>query len=135
VEIIVIPSNDGEKVAAHPGHAKYLVVARVDDGKVHSIDVQDNPILALPHGPMRRQALVQEMKGAHAFVARGIGRPLVHALEAMNVRVFLTQERLVSTVLERYLTQSLDHHPERIHEHHDGHEHHDHHHDHEEDEE
>ncbi len=116
---VVIPSDDGEQVAAHPGHARYLLVATVREGQVAEIDVRENPVLALPHGPQRRQALTRELDGVAAFISRGMGRPLLEALQAAGIEVYATSERTVAAALEQYVAGTLEHHPERVHEHHD----------------
>ena len=123
---IAVASDDGNNVSSHFGRAPYYTVLTMKDGAVAA---REQRAKVAPHGHGHEPGESHASHGAHhgamldpirdcqVVIARGMGDgAYIHLTEA-GLAVILTQLHSVEEVAEAVGSGSLQHQPQRLHQH------------------
>lgn len=95
-------STDGEFVSAHFGRCPQFTIVDVQDGKVISKEVIDNP----GHSPGYLPQFFHE-KGVECIIAGGMGSNAQSLFEQYNIKQFVGVSGKIDTVVAQLLTGTL----------------------------
>ncbi|BAJ62839.1 NifB/NifX family molybdenum-iron cluster-binding protein [Anaerolinea thermophila] len=124
---IAFPTQDGEKIYAHLGQARFFKVIEVQDGAVvntemrekevhqHHDDEQEHPPHA--HGGHHAHAMFDLLKDCQVLISGGMGTPAFERAREQGLEVILTGERSIEKALQAYLKGVLESDLRRVHAH------------------
>lgn len=122
---LAIPTDDGKKVSAHFGEAKFMLVVRIAGGEIlerQLREVGDDGVHDHEHNHphsgdqlRRHRAKFDVIADCDMLIARGMGQPAYERLQEMGLDVVATDLKEVEEVLQAALQGRLVHNPRRIH--------------------
>jgi len=130
---IAIATDDGTTISSHFGRARYYEVINFAEGKVvkrerrekaghHSFASEEaDHEHGEHHGEShehRHRSMVSSITDCRAVIVRGMGQGAVEHLRSSNLTPVLTSLHTIEEVISAISTDTLDHDPRRIHEHH-----------------
>ena len=95
-------ATDGNSVSQHFGHCKFFTIAEVEEGRVLSSDVVDNP----GHEPGFLPVFLSE-KGVGCVIAGGMGKRAQDLFTEKGIIVIVGASGLVNEVLEDFVNDRL----------------------------
>jgi len=95
-------STDGEYVSAHFGRCPQFTIVEIQDGKVISKEVIDNP----GHSPGYLPQFFHE-KGAECIVAGGMGVNAQNLFTQYNIKQYMGVSGKIDAIVERLQTGTL----------------------------
>lgn len=120
---IAFPTEDGETITPHMGHAPYFLVAEVgDDGEIafekrdkpHHGQETDHSAHEHAGGGMGRRMFVP-IQDCQVLIAGGMGEPAYQHALSQGLEVFLVGEKNIRRALEDYQAGNLISDMRRIH--------------------
>jgi predicted Fe-Mo cluster-binding NifX family protein len=122
---IAFPTEDGETITPHMGHAPYFLVAEIRDNGEISYEKREKP----HHGSETEHAehahagggmgkrMFAPISDCQVLIAGGMGEPAYEHAKSQGLEVLLPGEKNIQRALEAYQAGSLTSDMRRIHKH------------------
>jgi len=125
---IALATLNGTTVTAHFGRTKGFIVVDVEDGVETAREFRE--VGPGGHGNHedpgynpRHNDLIGTIQDCDVVIAGGMGFPIQEHAEGAGLQVVLTGTQSIDDAVTQYVTGTLDHEPDRAHEHGSGHNH------------
>lgn len=120
---VAIATEDGTRVSAHFGRARYFEVVTLEDGEIVASERRDKPFHQGDHsahhahgGPdSHAGGMVAVVGDCSAVVAGGMGTPAYQAIQAAGLNAILTDEHDLQKAAKAYASGTLVSRTERLH--------------------
>jgi predicted Fe-Mo cluster-binding NifX family protein len=121
---IAFPSDDGETISKHLGHAKYFQVVMVENGQVQSTERREKASHShqghsheQEAGIHPGQTMIEAIRDCQVLIAGGMGQPMYNRAISSGLEVYLTGEDRISEAIEAYQKGTLSSDMRRVHTH------------------
>lgn len=118
---IAFPTNNGEKISAHFGHATHFLVVTVENGVETQRELRAKAHHGTPNQPHahghnhNHGDMVSPLADCQVLIAGGMGIPAAQAVERAGVQLIPTGIQTINAALAAFLQDKLTPEPNRIH--------------------